>query len=116
VAVLKDEGSDVREAAAWALGKIGDARAVMPLVTVTLAHEYRKEMPIAISALERILEGAAADAAPKDLRAVARLKKMVKIVYIGGDCGPGQETEMLVDCSHVNQLARQELIRRGLEV
>jgi HEAT repeat protein len=32
IAALKDENSDVRQAAAKALGKIGDPRAVEPLI------------------------------------------------------------------------------------
>jgi len=36
---LKDENSDVREKAAEALGKIGDARAVEPLIQA-LMDEY----------------------------------------------------------------------------
>jgi HEAT repeat protein len=105
--------------AAWALGQIGDARAVEPLVaTVVNAKNLRElatPMPVEepILALEKVLERVAAEVTTEELR---------KIVTLGDSIHVSSPTEVCmywsktIDCSHVKQLARQELIRRGLEV
>jgi HEAT repeat protein len=43
IAILKDDNEDVRLRAAEALGKLGDARAITPLVTALLDHIDRDE-------------------------------------------------------------------------
>jgi WD40 repeat protein len=40
IAALKDERADLRHLAAWALGKIGDTRAVEPLIPVLSSHYH----------------------------------------------------------------------------
>jgi hypothetical protein len=110
VAVLGDKDRQVRETAAQALRQLGDARAVEPLVRLATEDTYCAQT--SIIALQRIIECAAAKLAPKDLRTIAHLEGVVQWRY-GGDCQESYEDA--VDCSHVRQLARQELIRRGLE-
>ena len=137
VAALKDKNLGVRWKAAEALGEIGDARAVEPMVAIIKGTRMAAEnalkntsdiytlIPalardetagVAIRTLRQILEAAAANITPKDLRAVAFLSDGVKIVNLVNDCvGPLYRKET-IDCSLVRQLARQELIRRGLMV
>jgi HEAT repeat protein len=49
IAALKNRNKDVRQAATEALGKIGDARAVEPLIAV-LTHDQREDMRAVVAA------------------------------------------------------------------
>jgi HEAT repeat protein len=115
VAALKDGiVRSMREAAAMALAEIEAGRAVTPLVMLTQDKHLASEI---IHLLHRILERAAADIAPEDLRTVIQLNNVV-LQYKADECGNGADGrygEFGVDCSQVRQLARQELIRRGIE-
>ena len=118
VAVLKDKDMVVQEAAAKALGRIGDKRAVMPLVTCARDRAVAKT---AIRALRQVLEVAITDIAPKNLRAVALLNNVVQAELVSatfytygcqlGDCSLVRQL-----AQQVGQFARQELSRRGLEL
>ncbi len=114
-AALKDAEEQIRQAAAAVLGQIGAVRAVGPLVELLYVGRD-SDLDAAIEALLTILKSAAMDIATEDLRQLAGLASVVRLkaqysrnLYIGDKTIP-------VDCSHLKQLAQQELIRRGLEV
>jgi HEAT repeats len=112
--ILEHERDEyVREAAAKTLGKIGSARAVEPLVT--FAHKDQKSAQTTVTALQLVIERAGSDIAPEALRLVATLDNVVQI-HDHSQCNHSWTTTETIDCSHLRQLARQELIRRGLEV
>jgi HEAT repeat protein len=99
----------MRENVVKPLGDIGDARALAPLMTLVLNN---KNIDDVVDALRKILENSASSASPEDLQAVMRLSN-IEIVNPAVCSFP--EFRRTVDCSLVRQLARQELIRRGLE-
>jgi HEAT repeat protein len=118
IAALKDANEDVQYTAAEALRSMVDARAVHALITMACAHPEGAHRAIAL--LHELLERAAGGIVAEDLRALTRLNNVVGIVTRteGGPCGEGILTytsKEPVDCFQVRQLARQELIRRGLE-
>ena len=112
----------LREHGEWpvakALGQIGDARAVKPLVATVVNTKNLREltypMPVEepILALEKVLERSATEVPTEDLHKVAALEDSVFISTPPETCMYWEKT---IDCSHVKQLARQELIRRGKE-
>jgi len=108
LAALEDADPRVRRVAAGALGKIGDPQNIGQLVRLTRYVESAEE---AVESLQRILRRAASAAIETDLRAVAGLG--VVRMYVQESCGGSIRQH--VDCSELRQLARQELIRRGLE-
>ena len=73
----------------------------------------------AVNVLRQVLEAYAATVPTEDLCAVVGLTKVVQIRvnphYCANDPDSPNHFEEEVDCSLVKQLARQELIRRGLE-
>jgi len=97
-------------AVGYGLVKIAKA-AVMPLVMQACEKRYTERV---IRVLQRVLEQAPADATSQDLQEVIRLNDVLEIRESQG-CGPPSWIEIPIDCSQVRQLARQELIRRGLE-
>jgi len=103
----QDPDSQVRQRVVTLLVKIGDA-ALEPLVTLAMTHPTEG----IISVLQQVLERASASITPENLRTVACLNDMVQNITSQHICG---YEERKVDCSRVRQLARQELIRRGLE-
>jgi HEAT repeat protein len=106
---LKDSNVlGIQSAAAEGLGQLGDARAVEPLVTALSNLGGVRE---AIPALEKILERAAADATLEDLYQVTALQDRFQF----DEWVICQSDTVTIDCSRIKQLARQELIRRGLE-
>lgn len=70
-----------------------------------------------INALQQILERVTSEIIADDLHALTRLEDVAEIRYTPVDCGADDTHEGIekIDCSLVRQLARQELIRRGLE-
>lgn len=94
-----------------ALRKIGDTHAVMPLVR--LARVNKEISYEAVSELEKILDTKASTVLEGDLRSIAQLSGVVAIVRVS--VCEGYSYYENVDCSRVRQLARQEMIRRGLE-
>jgi len=113
VVALKDRGSVVRLSAAETLGKIRDARAVQPLLDLTKDSEIAGK---AVHAMEHILRDAVASVATETLLAVADLAYVFQIQWQTDDCGGRSEIgEKKLDCWQLRQLARQELIRRGIQ-
>jgi HEAT repeat protein len=115
VAELRGESHDSHMATAQALGQLGDARAVKELVRLADTDHFPGCGKTAINALERILERNAARLASEDLQRIAQLLGVFE-----EHCEAYMDPDALVfrresvDCSYVKQLARQELIRRGL--
>lgn len=116
---IREDSWSIRlyESATAALGQIGDASAVGALIT--LAHDG-KVAEVAIRALYQVLEKSASGIKSDDLRIIADLENVPQIRYrnIGGSHCAGTWTETYmeqIDCSYMRQLARQELIRRGLK-
>jgi hypothetical protein len=95
-----------------ALGRIGDERAIRPLMRVIKKEEYEAESVLA--ALINIITASASRACTDDLRAVADLTGVHQSArkYISAD-GNVTTVRVPVDCSGVTQLAREELLRRG---
>lgn len=113
VAMLKNSDWDMRQSAAEALGKIGDARAVQPLLSLTKDSEVAGE---AAQAMQAILRNAVASVATETLLAVTDLAYVVHIHRETDGCGGHRRTgEAKLDCGQLRQLARQELIRRGTQ-
>ena len=96
-----------------ALRKLGDARALGPLVeaingrTNDMAGRF-------IWAIETILERAASTATPNDLALCAGLHSVVRTSSCLDEDNHVDTNSEAVDCSKVIDLARQELNRRGL--
>jgi HEAT repeat protein len=111
MAALKDSASEVRRAAAGALGLIDVERALILIVRLATGDSDNAQYEIRL--LQRILERFAARLASEDLRVVAQLNDVVQWREVQG-CNERGWIEETVDCSYVRQLARQELIRRGL--
>jgi HEAT repeat protein len=126
--------SELREAAAQALEKLGkaeltssDVRAVKPLVDSIRDATDIKQVQEDVKSLMRLLEKASPQITINDLNSIATLSESRKftferIVYEGvNTCGWQDLEEKVyrsveeVDLSQVRQLARQELIRRGLK-
>ena len=112
-ASLQDQYFAVQRVAAWALGQIGDARAMKSLLKIPLFAEKPT-----VQAMIKILTVEAAEIDEQDLRQLAVLDNQVdhnckhSLDRIGNLkhelCTPEP-----VDCTLVRQLARQELARRG---
>jgi HEAT repeat protein len=112
IAALGDHSSNVREFAAEELGKFADNRAAMPLFS--LARSDKNSAKSARDALERLLERLAESIRKDDLLAIVTLNDVVGLYYYG--CGDYAAVDTRVfDCSRIRQLARQELIRRGVK-
>jgi len=118
-----DPNYAVAIAAAKALSEVGDPRAIVPLVTVYDTEKYdlssRHYLEVVIEALEKLLEAEATSLPSQDLLMITALhdKSYEWTANYNprcGDDGPNSGV-VTVSCSQVRQLARQELIRRGLE-
>ncbi len=131
ILALRDE--DVAGLAASVLSKIGDPRAIKPLIEHCLRYSpkggYRND-PRApgyeqdaatswVSPLETLIERSAADIAPEVLRQLAGLsdkKYHLSVNYDTPGYGYGSDNFVVVlDFSQVRHLATQELRRRGLD-
>lgn len=116
VAMLKDEHYHVRQVTAEVLGKIGDARAVGPLLAALKTKQWNMAGKAAES-LRKVLCNHVAQVGTEILREIAHLDNMVEVQKHYDINGNLEKTlTRPVDCSEVKQLARQELIRRGMEV
>ncbi len=116
MSVLEDGNGEWRSRArvdaARALGEIGDARAVGPLIQ-SVSDKWVSEF--AVESLKKLLERYASEVSEDDLHATISLSDVVEYSYsTAGACQTIVSEK--VSCSLVRQLARQELIRRGLEV
>jgi HEAT repeat protein len=142
-ALKSDEDPGVRKSAAQSLGRMGDARLALPLLIslsvgsnlpLDAAKNFRDEYDAdgnktsasisrqtliaesAVAALSDVLTRASAEASDEELRAIARLSNLAVIEYKCNEgCSIVYRSDRNVDCSLTRQLARQELIRRGLE-
>ncbi len=116
IVALKHKNYAVREGAAEALGKIGNIGAVEPL-TAIIDDEYTSVGRAAARGLKRIVENNAASIAPDSLYMLANLQDVIRVRWAESNCAnePDEELHSTVDCLQVRQLARQELIRCGLE-
>jgi HEAT repeat protein len=125
IGVLGEKSRDsmnkwTQQAAAEALGEVGDARAVMPLLFFA-DGEDGTTVGMVIRALGKILERDATNIATRELYTLARQKNSVGSTYIPrarddpGDDDIGYIYKKTLDWSHIRQLAQQELIRCGLK-
>jgi HEAT repeat protein len=119
IAVLKDKNYRwrIRRTVAETLSQMGNVRAFGPLVTLTTDGEVAQ---IATGALQKLLESNASEIPLEDLQRVVTLNEVVQIVHQWDTCGGFLSREVepsskRIDCTQIRQLARQELIRRGLE-
>jgi HEAT repeat protein len=117
MAALGDESHLARKEAAEALGEIGDAQAVKPLINLIEGSVHYAIAKSAVGALERVLVRVAASVASKDVQVAAAISDVSGIYY---ELREGaiwfseakNATPWIMDCSHVRRLARQELTRR----
>jgi len=119
MAALVDESYLARKEAAQALGEIGDAQTVNPLINLIEDSSHHAIVKAAVGALEKVLVRVAASVFSEDLQAAAALSDVGGIYYKRGEgaawFSEGRNaTPWIMDCSHVRRLALQELIRRGL--
>jgi HEAT repeat protein len=117
-AALVDQSHMARKEAAEALGEIGDAQAVKPLVSLIQGTFHYPIAKAAVGALEKVLVRVAPSVVSKDVQAAAALSDASGIYYErrGGAAWftePRNATPWIMDCSQVRRLARQELTRRG---
>jgi hypothetical protein len=119
MSALVDESYLARKEAAHALGEIGDAQAVTPLINLIEDSSHHAIVKAAVGALEKVLVRVAASVVSKDLQAAAALGDLGGVYYERGE-GAAWVSEArnaapwIMDCSQVRRLARQELTRRGL--
>lgn len=119
VASLDDRSYMVRQEAAQALGEIGGALAVGPLIHLIEQSLHYAMTRTAVDALTRVLDRTAGQAQVDDMQAAAMLADINGLTY---DLREGtawfSETRNArrwsMDCSKVRNLAYQELLRRGL--
>jgi HEAT repeat protein len=119
MAALNDESYLVRKEAARALGDIGDARTVRPLINLIEESFHYAMARTAVDALGQVLSRAAAGAISKDVQAAAILSDVSSIDHERRESmvwfsEPSSAMDWTMDCSQVRKLAHRELIRRGL--
>ncbi|MCC6617248.1 MAG: HEAT repeat domain-containing protein [Anaerolineae bacterium] len=95
------------------LGEIGDARAAGPLFTTAVNSQvWAKE---AIGLLEKTLDQYVSEMDEETLQRLASLNGVFQEEKSGNEFGYTTATwRVEVDCSKLNQLAKQELVRRGM--
>ena len=82
---------------------------------ITLAADHVAAETV-VTALEQILKNNAGDVELTDLRAIADLQNVFQVKYVQNpDCDYSTKVDTEVDISQLIQIARQELIRRGLK-
>jgi HEAT repeat protein len=104
-----------RMQAAEVLGQLGDVRAVEVLVTLAADVEVAAA---AIHALERLLTTCVSEIATGELQAIVALDRVMQIrrqTRSYEDFIALADVPEPVECARVQQLARQELRRRGVE-
>jgi HEAT repeat protein len=115
---LVDESYLVRKEAARALGEIGDAQSVKPLINLIEDSYHYAIAKTAVGALEKVLVRVSASVISNDVQAAAALSDVSGIHYERKE-GTAWFSEArnakswIMDCSQVRRLARQELTRRG---
>ncbi len=115
VVLLGDSQHDVQRVAAQALTSLGDARAVEPLME--MATDSRRPWRDGASALQAVLERTASQVPVETLHRIASTTFLRAVHYEAAPECPSFDRWEIVDddSSRVVQLARQELVRRGLE-
>lgn len=113
IAATDDPGDEVRWAAANALIALGDRRAIEPLVLLLMGGGVVP--PGYLYPLLGFLRRSA-HAIPVEL-----LQKLTRLEYVVGPplsagTGPLSDVDNRLDCSEYRQLARRELVRRGIQV
>jgi HEAT repeat protein len=118
MAALVDKSHLARKEAAQALGEVGDALAVKPLINLIEGTYHYAIAKAAVGALENVLVRVAAAVVSKDVQAAAALSDVGGIYYErreGAALFSQERTAMpwTLDCSQIRRLARQELTSRG---
>ena len=109
MAVLTD---DLDGEALWTLARLGDPRAVKPILKFV---NDPTQADAAVAALCAVLERAAGAVAVEDLQAVMNLNDSIPTGYWLAEGGFGGLVDTgFANCSQVKQIARQELLQRGL--
>jgi HEAT repeat protein len=119
MAALNDQSYLVRKEAARALGEIGDAQAVEPLINLIEDSFHYAIARTAVGALEKVLVRVPASLISKDVQAAAALSDVSGIYYERREgtawfSKARNATPWTMDCSQVRKLANRELTRRGL--
>ena len=119
--LLKSNKEQTQEAVAIALGQMCDVRGVKPLISII---QKKKRSSYAKKALEDILDKTVQEVKEEDLRQLVALSDefgsfIKESIKIESPCGMSYtrditESVKVEDYSRLRQLARQELIRRGL--
>jgi HEAT repeat protein len=117
MAALVDESHLTRKDAARALGEVGDAQAVKPLIKMIECTFHFAIAKAAVGALEKVLVRVAAGVVSKDILAAAALSDVSGIYYERREGAAWfsekrNATTWTLDCSQIRRLASQELIRR----
>jgi len=146
IAALNQGDPDLCQSAAWALGEIRDARAVGPLIaalekrdcdwrgrnvhgnavealakigdvqTLSIMLKYRGTWSKSVvEFLRKILRESTAKIAIDDLRWISEMKDLTWRTFTY-QCAFEIAHDENLDCCELRQLARQELIRRGVNV
>jgi hypothetical protein len=118
MAALVDESHLARKEAAQALGEVGDAQAVKPLIKMIECTFHFAIAKAAVGALEKVLIRVVATVVSIDVQAAAALSDIGGIYYEhreGAALFSEERNAMpwTLDCSQIRMLARQELNRRG---
>jgi HEAT repeat protein len=113
------QSPEVAQAAVWALGQIGDPRAVGPLADVARSGQdsiVGWSVGQAVDGIRRILVSRLSEVSEDALRDVAALDDVFKqpLQYAGYGGREMVELRKHVDCSDIQEIARQELASRGL--
>ena len=119
MAALNDQSYLVRKEAARALGEIGDAKAVEPLINLIEESFHYAIARTAVGALEKVLVRVSASLVSKDVQAAAALSDVSGTYYERREgtawfSEARNATPWTMDCSQVRKLANRELTRRGL--
>jgi HEAT repeat protein len=109
---LNDRNDHVLNGAVAALGALGYPRALQPLLAI--ANSNKTVANAATLAARRIVEKASGQVPAETLHAVVEMKDVNGLRDVEHKCGDFT-IDWPVDCSQVKQLARQELIRRGVK-
>ncbi len=108
---LEDSNRFVRQTAAKALGELGDEGALTPLLGQA---SYGEAAEASVRALEKLVERCARRLTSEQLRSILDLRSQQESYFDTESLAHpyGERTVEGVDCSHLHELARNELRRR----